>query len=55
MYNIINEMNHQSKFNAGYWLLGAGALGSPRGMDWGGRKEGGFGMGNTCISVEDSC
>ena len=40
MYNIINEMNHQSKFNAGYWLLGAGALGRPRGMAGGGKWEG---------------
>ena len=26
MYNIIYETNHQSKFDAWYWLLGAGAL-----------------------------
>ena len=34
---------------------GAGALGRPRGMGWGGRREegGGFGMGNTCIPVAD--
>ena len=25
-------MNHQSRFNAGYRMLGAGALGRPRGM-----------------------
>ena len=30
-------MNHQSRFNAGYRKLGAGALGLPRGMVWGGR------------------
>ena len=27
MYIIICEMNHQSKFDAWYWVLGAGALG----------------------------
>ena len=43
-------------FNARYWMLGAGALGQPRGMVWGGRREegGGFRMGNTCIPVADS-
>jgi len=34
---------------------GAGALGRPRGMVQGGRREGGFRMGNTCIPVADSC
>ena len=37
MYNIICEMNHQSRFNAGYRMLGAEALGQPRGMVQGGR------------------
>ena len=37
-----------------YWMLGAGALGQPRGMVWGGRREEGSGWGNTCIPVEDS-
>ena len=32
---IICETNHQSKFNAWYWMLRAGALGWPRGMIWG--------------------
>ena len=36
-------------------VLGAGALGRPRGMGWGGRWEGGFRMGNTCKSMADSC
>ena len=27
MYNIICERNLQSRFDAGYWMLGAGALG----------------------------
>ena len=37
-------------------MLGAGALGRPRGMVWGGRREegGGFRMGNTCVPVADS-
>ena len=36
-------------------MLGAGALGRPRGMVWGGRREGGFRMGNTCTPMVDSC
>ena len=49
-------MSCQSRFDALYWMLGAGALGRPRGMVWGGRREygGGFMMGNTCIPVADS-
>ena len=31
MYNIMYETSHQSRFNARYWMLGAGALGRPRG------------------------
>ena len=46
-------MNHQSRFDARYWMLGTGALGRPRGMVWG-EEGGGFGMGNTCIPVVDS-
>ena len=42
-YNIIYGMSHQSRFNAQYWMLGAGALGWPRGMVWGGRREEGSG------------
>ena len=38
MYNIIYEMSRQSRFNARYWMLGAGALGGPRGMVRGGRR-----------------
>ena len=45
MYNIIYETNRQSRFDAWYWMLGAGALGWPRGMVWGGRREGGSGLG----------
>ena len=42
---IIYEMNRQSKFDARYWMLGAGALGRPRGMVWGGKREGVLGWG----------
>ena len=35
----------QSRFDAQYWVLGAGALGWPRGMVWGGRGEEGSGWG----------
>ena len=38
-YNIIYETSRQSRFNARYWMLGAGALGRPRGMVRGGRRE----------------
>ena len=38
MYNIC-ETNCQSRFNAWYRMPGAGALGWPRGMVWGGRGE----------------
>ena len=38
-------MNCQSGFDAGYKMLGAGALGRPRGMVWGGSWEGGSGWG----------
>ena len=43
MYNIIYETSRQSRFDARYWALGAGALGRPRGMVWGGRREEGSG------------
>ena len=45
MYNIIYETSHQSRFDAQYWMLGAGALGRPRGMVWGGKREEGSGWG----------
>ena len=34
-----------SKLSPRYWMLGAGALGRPRGMEWGGRREEGSGWG----------
>ena len=45
MCNIIYETSCQSRFNARYWMLGAGALGQPRGMVWGGSREEGSGWG----------
>ena len=45
IYNIIYEMSHQSRFDAQYWMLGAGALGWPRAMVVGGRREEGLGWG----------
>ena len=43
--DIIYRTSRQSRFNARYWMLGAGALGQPRGMVWGGRREEGSGWG----------
>ena len=45
MYNIIYETSCQFRFDAWYWMLGAGALGWPRGMVWGERREEGSGWG----------
>ena len=45
MYNIMYETSRQSRFHARYWMLGAGALGRPRGRVWGGRREEGSGWG----------
>ena len=45
MYNIIYGTSCQSRFDARYWMLGAGTLGRPRGMVWGGRREEGSGWG----------
>ena len=45
MYNIMYETSRQSRFDARYWMLGAGALERPRGMVWGGRREKGSGWG----------
>ena len=38
-------MSHQSRFDARYWMFGAGALGRPRGRVWGGRRKEGSGRG----------
>ena len=45
MYNIIYETSRQSRFDARYWMLEAGALGQSRGMVRGGRREEGSGWG----------
>ena len=55
MYIIICEMNRQSRFDAGYRMLGGWCTGMTQ-RDGTGKKEGGgFRMGNTCIPVVDSC
>ena len=46
------ETRCQSRFNARCWMLGAGALGRPRGMVWGGRKEEGSGWGTHLLKKE---
>ena len=40
MYNIMYETSRQSRFDARYWMLGAGALGRPIGRvgEGGGRR-----------------
>ena len=43
--NVIYVTSRQSRFQARYWMLGAGALGQPRRMVWGGRREEGSGWG----------
>ena len=55
MYNIICVTNHQFRFNAWYRMLGAGALGRPRGMVQGGRWEGVQDGEHICTPVADSC
>ena len=45
MYNIIYETSRQLRFDAWYWMLGAGALRWPRGLVWRGRREEGSGWG----------
>ena len=45
MYNRIYETSRQSRFDARYWMLGAGALGRLRGMVWEGRRKEGSGWG----------
>ena len=45
MYKIIYEMSRPSRFDEQYWMLGAGALGRPREMVWGGKREEGLGWG----------
>ena len=47
-------MNRQSRFDAGYRILRAGALGTTQRDGMGREEGGGFRMGNTCIPVADS-
>ena len=42
---IIMHIQFSKCLDARYWMLGAGALGRPRGMEWGGRREEGSGWG----------
>ena len=46
-YNILPLISTGKSFTwaARYWMLGAGTLGQPRGMVWGGRREEGAGWG----------
>ena len=48
------ETSHQPRFDARYWMLGAGALGPPQRDGMGREEGGGFRMGNTGIPVADS-
>ena len=50
MYNIMYETSRQSRFDAQYWMLGAGALGRPRGKvgEGGGRRVQDGERGYTC-------
>ena len=50
MYNIMYETSRQSRCDARYWMLGAGALGRPRGRvgEGGGRRVQDEELGYTC-------
>ena len=50
MYKIMYETSRQSRFDARYWMLGAGALGRPRGKvgEGGGRRVQDRERGYTC-------
>ena len=56
MYNIMCETSRQSRFDARYWMLGAGALGRPRGRvgEGGGRRVQDGEHRNMGIPVADS-
>ena len=51
MWNVMYETRCQSRFSARCWMLGAGALGRPRGMVWGGGREEGSGWG-ACVYLK---
>ena len=42
---FLSKRDGESRFDARYWMLGAGALGQPRGMEGGGWREEGSGWG----------
>ena len=44
-FEVLSLESVMSRFDARHWMLGAGALGRPRGMVWGGRREEGSGWG----------
>ena len=44
-FGIVNKTEIGVFWNSQYWMLGAGALGRPRGMEWEGRREEGSGWG----------
>ena len=56
-YSIKGETDHQPRLNPWEQVLRAGVLGRPRGMGWGGRREGGSGWGTRvnpwliCVNV----
>ena len=41
----LHTTDNMYKIDAGYWMLGAGALGRPRWRVWGGSREEGSGWG----------
>ena len=45
LYTTYSFFTFEINFDAQYWMLGASALGRPRGMVWGGRREEGSGWG----------
>ena len=55
MYNIIKEMNRQSRFDAGYQEAWGWCTGMTQRAGMGREVGGGFRMGNTCIPMADSC
>ena len=54
IYITICEIDDQSKFDAWNKPLKVGALGQPRGMEWGRRGKGCSGCGDTCTPEADS-
>ena len=44
-HSSTKKLNLLQELHGFKWMLGAGALGRPRGMEWGGRREEGSGWG----------